>query len=88
MVWLQFAVAALLIIIAGTKLTRSADVLGRALGLGAGWAGVLLLPLATSLPELVTSLRAVMIHAPETYRLSIFVISRALYCMQFPRDTC
>ena len=72
MVWLQFAAAALLIIIAGTKLTRSADVLGRALGLGAGWAGVLLLPLATSLPELVTSIRAVMIHAPDLAAGNLF----------------
>lgn len=65
MIWLQFFVGALLIIIAGTKLTRSADVLGASLGLGAGWAGALLLPLATSLPELVTSLRAIMIKAPD-----------------------
>ncbi len=72
MVWLQFTVAALLIIIAGTKLTRSADVIGGALGLGAGWAGVLLLPLATSLPELVTSLRAVMIHAPDLAAGNLF----------------
>ena len=72
MEWLQFAAAALLIIIAGTKLTRSADVLGRALGLGAGWAGVLLLPLATSLPELVTSIRAVMIHAPDLAAGNLF----------------
>ncbi len=72
MVWVQFAVAALLIIIAGTKLTRSADVLGGALGLGAGWAGVLLLPLATSLPELVTSLRAVLIHAPDLAAGNLF----------------
>ncbi len=72
MVWMHFAVAVLLIIIAGTKLTRSADVLGGALGLGAGWAGVLLLPLATSLPELVTSLRAVMIHAPDLAAGNLF----------------
>lgn len=65
MIWLQFFAAAILIIIAGTKLTKSADILGSALGLGAGWAGVLLLPLATSLPEAVTSFRAVIIHSPD-----------------------
>ncbi|MEW5921397.1 MAG: sodium:calcium antiporter [Bacillota bacterium] len=72
MTWFQFLAGALLVIIAGTKLTRSADVLGRALGLGTGWAGVLLLPLATSLPELVTSLRAAIIHAPDLASGNLF----------------
>ncbi|MDO9534103.1 MAG: hypothetical protein Q7J85_01945 [Bacillota bacterium] len=72
MTWFQFLAGALLVIVAGARLTRSADVLGRALGLGAGWAGVLLLPLATSLPELVTSLRAVIIHAPDLAAGNLF----------------
>lgn len=60
-VWLQFFTGALLVIVAGTKLTKSADVLERALELGTGWAGVLLLAPITSLPELVVSLRAAII---------------------------
>lgn len=72
MAWWQFTVAALLIVAAGTKLTRSADILGKSLGLGAGWAGVLLLPLATSLPELVTSIRAVIINAPDLAAGNLF----------------
>ncbi|MEW6244175.1 MAG: sodium:calcium antiporter [Bacillota bacterium] len=72
MIWLQFFVGALLVIVAGTRLTRSADVLGRTLGLGTGWAGVLLLPLATSLPELVTSLRAAMIQTPDLAAGNLF----------------
>jgi len=72
MIWLQFFAGALLVIIAGTKLTKSADVLGKALGLGTGWAGVLLLPLATSLPELVTSLRAAAIQAPDLAAGNLF----------------
>lgn len=63
--WLHFVVGALLVILAGVVLTKNADVLGRALGLGAGWAGVLILPLATSLPELVSSIRAALIQAPD-----------------------
>ncbi len=65
MAWLQFIVSAVLIIIAGARLTGSAEALGKNWGLGSGWAGVLLLPLATSLPELVTSLRAAAIQAPD-----------------------
>ncbi|RJX23343.1 MAG: sodium:calcium antiporter [Dethiobacter sp.] len=72
MVWFQFLAGALLVIIAGTRLTRSADVLGRALGLGTGWAGVLLLPLATSLPELVTSMQAAIIQAPDLAAGNLF----------------
>jgi cation:H+ antiporter len=49
---LQFFGAALIIIIAGTYLTRYADALGELLGLGATLAGMLLLAMATSLPEL------------------------------------
>jgi cation:H+ antiporter len=71
-VWFQFLAGSLLVIFAGTRLTRSADVLGRALGLGTGWAGVLLLPLATSLPELVTSLRAAIIQAPDLAAGNLF----------------
>jgi len=39
MIWLQFAVSAALIIVAGTKLTKNANILSSALGLGSGWAG-------------------------------------------------
>jgi cation:H+ antiporter len=62
---LQFAGGAILVILAGVTLTKSADTLGKTLGLSAGWAGILILPLATSLPELVSSMRAVLIHAPD-----------------------
>ncbi|MDW7739674.1 MAG: hypothetical protein SCJ97_06410 [Bacillota bacterium] len=63
--WLQFFAGAILIVIAGVTLTKSADTLGRALGLTTGWAGVIILPFATSLPELVSSVRAALILAPD-----------------------
>lgn len=63
--WLQFIVGAILVIIAGVALTKSADTLGKAFGLSSGWAGVLILPMATSLPELVSSVRAALILAPD-----------------------
>jgi cation:H+ antiporter len=65
MIWVQFLISAILIVAAGTKLTRSADTIAEHTGLGALWAGVFLLPLATSLPELVTSWRSAVILAPD-----------------------
>ena len=62
---LQFVGGAVLVITAGVTLTKNAETQGKTLGLGASWAGILILPLATSLPELVSSLRAVLISAPD-----------------------
>ena len=70
--WIQFILSALIIVWAGNRLTRSAAVIAAMLGIGTSWAGVLLLPLATSLPELVTSLRAVAIDAPNLALVNIF----------------
>lgn len=47
------------------QLTKNAEKVAVSLGLGHTWAGALLLPLATSLPELVTALRAALIAAPD-----------------------
>ncbi len=63
--WLQFILCAAIIIIAGSKLTRSAAIVAENTGIGTAWAGALMLPLATSLPELVTTLSAVFIDAPD-----------------------
>lgn len=63
--WIQFIISAAVILIAGSRLTRSAAVIATNTGIGMVWAGALLLPLATSLPELVTTLRAVLIDAPD-----------------------
>jgi cation:H+ antiporter len=63
--WIQFLVCAAIIVFAGTKLTKNAAVVAEHVGIGTAWVGALMLPLATSLPELVTTLRAVMIDAPD-----------------------
>ncbi|MBM4235642.1 MAG: sodium:calcium antiporter [Firmicutes bacterium] len=63
--WVQFLVCAAIIVFAGTKLTKSAAVVGDNTGIGSAWVGALMLPLATSMPELVTTIRAVMIDAPD-----------------------
>lgn len=70
--WIQFFVSAVVVIWAGSRLTRSAkDIAGHA-GISTAWAGVLLLPLVTALPELVTTTRAVTIGAPDLALGNIF----------------
>ncbi len=63
--WLLFFGSAILIIIAGMQLTRNAERISNAFNMSTAWAGALLLPLATSLPELVVSRRAVIIGSPD-----------------------
>ncbi|GAI69571.1 unnamed protein product, partial [marine sediment metagenome] len=48
--WLSFLICALIIIFAGTKLTRYGDIIAEKTGLGRVWIGAALIPLATSLP--------------------------------------
>jgi cation:H+ antiporter len=59
MVWLQFILCAILIIVAGYKLSQYGDVLAEKSGLGRTWIGVVLLASVTSLPELITGASAV-----------------------------
>ncbi len=63
--WLTFAVSAVLIVIAGTKLAHYGDRIAEATGLGRLWIGVVLLAAATSLPEVFTTVSAAMIDAPD-----------------------
>ena len=64
-IWLLFSLDAAFIIVAGMQLTKNAEKIAANLGLSQTWAGALLLPLATTLPELVTSVRAALIAAPD-----------------------
>ena len=59
MVWLEFLLWVVVILIAGTKATRYADVIAETTGLGRIWIGLLLLGIVTSLPELITGLSSV-----------------------------
>src|SRR5688572_17301091 len=58
MIWLEFLVTALVIVLAGVRLARYGDVLGEKTGLGRSWIGVVLLAATTSLPELFTGFGA------------------------------
>jgi len=57
--WIKFLVGAGIIVLAGTKLTKCADILSERLNIGKVWVGVLLLGIVTSLPEAIASLTAV-----------------------------
>jgi cation:H+ antiporter len=63
MIWIQFAAAAMVIIVAGVHLARYGDVLGEKTGLGRSWIGVVLLAATTSLPELFTGFGATALAA-------------------------
>jgi len=60
-----FMACALVLVVAGTALTRAADVIAERTGLGRVFVGALLLAGATSLPELSTDIAAVRIGAPN-----------------------
>lgn len=62
---IKFVLLAAVIVIAGTYLTRFADAIGNATGLGRTLAGMLLLATATSLPELAVDVSAALIPAPD-----------------------
>jgi cation:H+ antiporter len=53
------------VVIAGVLLGRSADAIAQTTGLGNVWTGWLLLAAATSLPEFVTDVNGVRLHAPN-----------------------
>lgn len=63
--WLLFFGSAIFIIFAGMQLTKNAEKIAAAFNMSAVWAGALLLPLATSLPELVVCWRAATIGAVD-----------------------
>ena len=59
LLWLQLAIAILLVVVFGSGLARSADILAEKSGLGQTWVGAILLAGVTSLPEFATGVSAV-----------------------------
>ncbi len=65
-VWLEFALCAALITLAGARLSRYGEVIARKTSLGDGGVGLVLLASVTSLPELVTGVASVTLaDAPD-----------------------
>lgn len=64
--WSEFLLCAVLIAVAGTKLSRYGDIIADKTGLGGAWIGLALMATVTSLPELVTGVSAVALaDAPD-----------------------
>lgn len=63
--WLEFILMALFIIISGTYLSRFGDIIADKSGLGQAFIGGILIAMATSLPELVTSVSSAIVGAPD-----------------------
>ena len=66
MIWAKLALCGTVIAVAGTVLTRHADVIADKTGWSGAWVGLVLLASVTSLPELVTGVSAVTLaDAPD-----------------------
>lgn len=63
--WFTFLVSAAVIVVAAMQLARSGDILAARTGIGGMFIGVLLLAGATSLPEMLTGINAVLIDSPD-----------------------
>ncbi len=59
MVWFKFLLCIVIILVAGTKTTRYADIIAEKTGLGRIWIGLLLVAAITSMPELITGVSSV-----------------------------
>jgi cation:H+ antiporter len=65
MVWIKFAITAVLIVFAATQLAKYGDIIAVRTRLGGMFIGVLLLAGATSLPEVLTSISSLNQNAPN-----------------------
>lgn len=66
LVWVKFAICVAIILLAGRQVARYGDVIAEKTGLGGAWVGVVLVAVATSLPELFTGIGSVTLaDAPD-----------------------
>jgi len=72
-----FTLSATLVVIGGTLLARSGDVIAARANLGGVWVGSMFLALATSLPEIATDISAVRLGAPDLAAGDLFGSSMA-----------
>jgi cation:H+ antiporter len=93
LVWFKFLLCIVIILFAGTKTTRYADIIAGRTGLGRIWIGMLLLGIITSAPELITGISSVTLvgeaGVPDlglgtllgscVYNISVLVILDVIY---------
>jgi cation:H+ antiporter len=65
MVWLTFLVASVVIVIAAMQLAKYGDTLALRTNLGQNFVGIFLIAMATSLPEVLTTISAILQGVPE-----------------------
>ncbi|MFH1904317.1 MAG: sodium:calcium antiporter [bacterium] len=61
-IWIQFSTGAIIIILAGFKLSKYGDIIAEKTGIGRAWIGMIFLAGATALPELFTTCSSVYIE--------------------------
>ena len=65
-VWLKFAVCTIIIFFSGKRIAKYGDVIAEKTGLGGLWIGVVLVAIATSLPEIFTGVGSTLfVNAPN-----------------------
>jgi len=66
LVWLQFALCLVAILIAGTRLARYADVIAEKSNLGRIWVGLAIVAMITAMPEMATGISAAaLVESPD-----------------------
>ena len=65
LLWTQFLICGVAIVLAGMKLSRLGAIIGEKLKIGSTWVGLVLLAAVTSMPEMITSCTAGAIEAPD-----------------------
>jgi len=61
MLWLLFGASVVLVLFGGVRLTHSGDMIAEKTGIGRAWIGLVIISFATTLPELVTSVSAILL---------------------------
>jgi cation:H+ antiporter len=66
LIWLKFAICAAIIFFSGKRVAKYGDIIAEKTGLGGLWIGVILVAIATSLPEIFTGVGStVFVNAPD-----------------------
>lgn len=74
MVWLKFVICAVIVIFAGTRLSKYGDAISEKTGLSGAWVGLLLLATITSMPELVAGASSVALVDPPQPNLTVGMV--------------